>query len=127
METWTLPLLLGWHRGLLRRHWTHPRKAGRPSVSDEVRDLVRRLARENPRWDIGVFKVSCSGWAITSARARSVASSPPGGSARHHEPWTPTGDVASRASRGPAGHRFLHVDTILVERLYVLVVMEVAT
>jgi putative transposase len=42
--------LLGWQRRLLRRHWTHSRKTGRPLVSDEIRDLVRRLARENPRW-----------------------------------------------------------------------------
>jgi hypothetical protein len=42
--------LLAWHRRLLRRHWTHPRKAGRPPVNDEIRDLVRRLAHDNPRW-----------------------------------------------------------------------------
>jgi hypothetical protein len=28
--------LLAWHRRLLRRHWTHPRKAGRPPVNDEI-------------------------------------------------------------------------------------------
>ena len=27
-----------------------PRNSGRPQVSDEIRHLVRRLARENPRW-----------------------------------------------------------------------------
>jgi putative transposase len=42
--------LLGWHRRLLRSHWTHPRKVGRPPVSDEIRDPIRRLARDHLRW-----------------------------------------------------------------------------
>jgi putative transposase len=43
--------LLGWHRQLVRKRWTYAgRRPGRPAVSEETRELVVRLARENSRW-----------------------------------------------------------------------------
>jgi putative transposase len=43
--------LLRWHRALVRRKWRQPPgQRGRPPVAAEVRALVLRLARENPRW-----------------------------------------------------------------------------
>src|SRR6266545_2915643 len=42
--------LLRWHRELVRRRWTYSHRRGRPGVTIELRDLVLRMARENPTW-----------------------------------------------------------------------------
>jgi putative transposase len=43
--------LLRWHRALVRSEWRQPPGTrGRPPLPAEVRALVLRLARENPRW-----------------------------------------------------------------------------
>src|SRR3954465_7858515 len=43
--------LLRWHQALVRRKWRQPPgQRGRPRLPVELRDLVLRLARENPRW-----------------------------------------------------------------------------
>ena len=50
--------VLGWHRALVRRKWAayqgRPRR-GRPPISAECRQLIVRMARENPRW--GYFRI----------------------------------------------------------------------
>ena len=44
--------LLRWHRELVARSWTYPRRgqAAPNALDDDVVALVLRLARENPRW-----------------------------------------------------------------------------
>jgi transposase len=42
--------LLRWHRRLVRRRWTYPRKGGCPPVDAKVAALIEQMARENPGW-----------------------------------------------------------------------------
>ena len=47
-----------WHRQGFRLYWRWKsrRKGGRPRVDREVRDLIRRLSRENPNWGVPRIK-----------------------------------------------------------------------
>jgi transposase InsO family protein len=51
---WIVPpeTLLRWHRKRIAKHWTRPpvRRVGRPAIKSELRQLIARLAQENPAW-----------------------------------------------------------------------------
>jgi putative transposase len=43
--------ILAWHRRLIAAKWTYPqRRVGRPGVMIEIRQLIVRMAEENPSW-----------------------------------------------------------------------------
>ena len=49
--------LLRWHRQLIARKWTYPRRSiGRPGVMREITQLIVRMATENPSWATAGFK-----------------------------------------------------------------------
>ncbi len=69
--------VLGWHRELVRRKWAayrgRPRR-GRPPASEECRELIVRMARENSRW--GYFRIRGEllklGYTVAATTIRSV-------------------------------------------------------
>jgi hypothetical protein len=42
--------VLRWHRDLIQRRWTIPRRAGRPPTRPTIRQLELRMAVDNPGW-----------------------------------------------------------------------------
>ena len=45
--------VIKWHRQGFKLYWkwrSRPGKPGRPRIKREIRDLIRRMSRENPTW-----------------------------------------------------------------------------
>ncbi|MGY0063888.1 integrase [Streptomyces sp. LZ34] len=38
------------HQRLMKQKWTQPPSTGRPTLPEEIRDLIIQLGTENPRW-----------------------------------------------------------------------------
>ena len=121
--------LLGWHRRLVQRRWTYAqRRAGRPAVSGELRELVLRLARENPRWGYQRIVGELAGIgqrvsATTVAKILRESGISPA-STRAELDWR--GFLRAQAASMIACD-FFTVETLWLGRLYVLFFIELGT
>ena len=122
--------LLAWHRKLAGRKYdtSQRRKPGRPPTVPGIARLVVRLAKENPLWGhrrihgeltkLGIAVAPSTVWEIL--RAAGIDPAP----RRSGPTWRQFLHVQAA---GILAVDFLHVDTVLLRRLYVLVFIEHGT
>src|ERR1022692_3300628 len=119
--------LLAWHRKLAASQYdtSRRRKPGRPPTIPSIARLVVRLAKENPLWGYrrihgelikpGVTVAPSTVWEIL--RAAGIDPAP----RRSGPTWR---QFLTAQAAGIVAVDFLHVDTVLLRRLYVLVFIE---
>ena len=126
----TLATILRWHRNLIARKWDYAsrRRPGRPSTGTSVKALIIRMARENPVWGhrriqgelarLGHAIAASTVWEILHAAGIDPAPRRAGPTWRQF--------LAAQAHAIIACD-FLVVETVLLQRLYVLVFIEHGT
>ena len=114
--------LLRWHAHLVRRRWTHPRRApGRPRTALPVRALVLEMARDNPGWGyrrihgeltgLGYKLAPSTVWQILKDAGIDPAPT------RSGQTWRAFLEAQAKTILAAD---FFHVDTVFLRRLYVL-------
>jgi putative transposase len=121
--------LLRWHRQLVARRWTYPhRTPGRPRLERSLRELILRLAEENPHWGykriVGELKGLGIPVSATSVRKVLLEAGLQPAPQRTHSSWRAF--LRAQASSMLACD-FLTVETIFLQRIYVLFFISLAT
>jgi putative transposase len=120
--------LLRWHRRLVARRWTYAHPAGRPPKRREIRDLVLRLARDNPRWGyqriVGELKGVAMPVSATTVRSwlRAAGLGPSG--TRRGITWR---EFVRTHWQTTLAVDFFTVETLWLQRLYVLFFIELGS
>jgi putative transposase len=122
--------LLAWHRRLAARKYdtSTRRRPGRPKVVRSIARVAIRLARENPLWGYRRIHGELTKLGVTVApstvyeilRAAGIDRAP----RRSGPAWR---QFLHAQAAGILAVDFLHVDTVLLKRLYVLVFIEHGT
>jgi putative transposase len=120
--------LLRWHRRLVAQRWTYGRPTGRPPIDREVRALIIRLARENPRWAYQriVGELKSLGVVVSATTVKKTLRQEQRGPAGKRQGPTWREFLRAQAASVIAVD-FLTVDTVWLRRLYVLFFIEIAS
>jgi putative transposase len=119
--------LLVWHRKLVARKWDYSarRRPGRPPTAAAIRQLVVRMAKENPNWGhrriqgelvrLGHRIASSTVWQILHAAGIDPAPR------RSGPTWR---QFLTQQAKNILAIDFLHIDTVTLRRIYALIVVE---
>jgi putative transposase len=121
--------LLRWHRELVRRKWTYKAKrTGRPPIDPDVRELVIRLAKDNPRWGYVRIQGECRKLGIqvgASTIKRLLLGEGLGPAPRRVGPsWS---EFLRSQAEGILACDFFTIETMFLRTFYVLFFIEIAT
>jgi putative transposase len=109
--------LLRWHRLLVAKRWTYTRPPGRPAVRADVRALIVRLARENPRWGYQriVGELKSLGVAVSATTVKKILRAEGLGPTVRRGPSWP--DFLRTQASSIIAVDFFTVDTVWLRRL----------